>query len=293
MNFLPRSDVALGDMRASKDGSAAKKEQTKGDGAKQLKKPRLESQEEETKEFMDDEAAAQVATSSTMCEEDAVDFTLRQVFEHAQASKTQLVLSLRKLGLECDESSDLAAGAALERDDSICTFASFRTLARPALCRAAAKACTWAGDGVQVFLGGACNPTTWRKDEAIPLLEAAGITFYNPQVDEWSPELVDVEARMKASAQTLLFVVAAQTRSISSMIEAAEHIARQRNVVLVIEELDAGLFHPDEVKDLQRGRAYLTDVAKRHGLTVYSSTSKAHIVLRMVLQTSYPSLLEE
>ncbi len=34
----------------------------------------------------------------------------------------------------------------------------------------------------QVFLGGSCNPTTWRRDVAIPELRKAGITFYNPQV---------------------------------------------------------------------------------------------------------------
>ena len=34
----------------------------------------------------------------------------------------------------------------------------------------------------QVFLGGSCNPTTWRKSIVIPELEANGITYYNPQV---------------------------------------------------------------------------------------------------------------
>lgn len=31
-----------------------------------------------------------------------------------------------------------------------------------------------------VFLGGACNPTTWRQDTAIPFLDAVGISYYNP-----------------------------------------------------------------------------------------------------------------
>lgn len=31
-----------------------------------------------------------------------------------------------------------------------------------------------------VFLGGSCNPTTWRKDLAVPYLQEAGVTFYNP-----------------------------------------------------------------------------------------------------------------
>ena len=32
----------------------------------------------------------------------------------------------------------------------------------------------------EVFLGGSCNPTTWRADVAIPTLNQLGISFYNP-----------------------------------------------------------------------------------------------------------------
>lgn len=34
--------------------------------------------------------------------------------------------------------------------------------------------------GPEVFLGGSCNPTTWRADVAIPTLDQLGISFYNP-----------------------------------------------------------------------------------------------------------------
>lgn len=36
--------------------------------------------------------------------------------------------------------------------------------------------------GPEVFLGGSCNPTTWRADVAIPKLNELGITFYNPVI---------------------------------------------------------------------------------------------------------------
>ena len=36
---------------------------------------------------------------------------------------------------------------------------------------------------LDLFLGGSCNPTTWRKDTAIPLCEEWGISYYNPQVE--------------------------------------------------------------------------------------------------------------
>jgi Nucleoside 2-deoxyribosyltransferase like len=32
----------------------------------------------------------------------------------------------------------------------------------------------------EVFLGGSCNPTTWRADVAMPELEKLGISYYNP-----------------------------------------------------------------------------------------------------------------
>ena len=32
-----------------------------------------------------------------------------------------------------------------------------------------------------IFLGGSCNPTTWRQDQAIPHFKGKDITFYNPQ----------------------------------------------------------------------------------------------------------------
>lgn len=35
----------------------------------------------------------------------------------------------------------------------------------------------------EVFLGGSCNPTTWRADVAIPTLDKLGISFYNPVCD--------------------------------------------------------------------------------------------------------------
>lgn len=169
-----------------------------------------------------------------------------------------------------------------------------------------------------VFLGGACGPTTWRKDIAIPALVEAGIPFFNPQVEEWSAELVDVEAQKKAEAGTLLFVISDRTRSIASMVEAAEHITRGKcSVVLVVSQIPASAVghglqeEPAEIpaaslpplpghrkvssgsppdlqgltasewKDLNRGRTYLRDIAERRDLCVFDTTEAAvqHIVL--------------
>jgi hypothetical protein len=125
---------------------------------------------------------------------------------------------------------------------------------------------------MKVFLGGSCNPTTWRKNIAIPLLERAGVEYYNPQVDEWHDDLIAIEARNKEEAAILFFVLDGQTRSIASMVEIAEFVSLGRTVVLVIEDIPEGQMIDGqsivgrELKDLNRGRAYTADVANRHNV---------------------------
>lgn len=90
------------------------------------------------------------------------------------------------------------------------------------------------GNKLQIFLGGSCNPTTWRQNVAIPFLEANGLSYYNPQVDNWTPEVVNLERYAKQSAQILLFVIDKQTRSTTSLIESAFMAGENKSLVLVI-----------------------------------------------------------
>ncbi len=45
-----------------------------------------------------------------------------------------------------------------------------------------------------IGLFGTCGDTTFRQDLFIPEYEKLGIDYFNPQVDDWRPELADVEA---------------------------------------------------------------------------------------------------
>lgn len=90
-----------------------------------------------------------------------------------------------------------------------------------------------------VFLGGSCNPTTWRQDAAIPHLKSQNITYYNPQQANWVPEMIELEHQAKQSSRVLLFVVANQTRNVSSMIEisyfAGGSLVKGRRLVTYLE----------------------------------------------------------
>ncbi|CAH8457118.1 unnamed protein product [Schistosoma rodhaini] len=89
------------------------------------------------------------------------------------------------------------------------------------------------------FLGGACNPTTWRKEVAIPILDRLGLTYYNPQVDDWSPELMELERKAKSVSDILLFVFENwRTRGLVSLLEATYLASQKKPLVLCISKVE-------------------------------------------------------
>ena len=84
------------------------------------------------------------------------------------------------------------------------------------------------------FLGGSCNPTTWRQDTAIPHLKAKDITFYNPQQANWSPEMIELEHQAKVTSQILFYVLNDQTRNVASMIEVSQYAGSNRRLIVVL-----------------------------------------------------------
>lgn len=144
--------------------------------------------------------------------------------------------------------------------------------------------------GPEVFLGGSCNPTTWRADIAIPTLNLLGISFYNPQVSEWTPDLLELEHRAKEKAKVLFFVMDSQTRSTAGAIEVA-HIAgkNSKRLVLVLlpykpqQKILNETLSVDEYVDLSRNQILLKQLMKRRGLPVLDNIPLALEYIKNVL----------
>ncbi|ETN03776.1 hypothetical protein PPTG_15971 [Phytophthora nicotianae INRA-310] len=134
---------------------------------------------------------------------------------------------------------------------------------------------------VAVFLGGSCNPTTWRHDVAMPMLDAAHVHYFNPQVDEWFEELIQIEAKAKETAQIVLMVVDGLTRSIVCINEAVEYICRGRKVMLVVDDIEEGtevagkVLSKTELADLNGARQCLRDLAHRRGVGLFPDVAAA------------------
>ena len=135
-----------------------------------------------------------------------------------------------------------------------------------------------------VFLGGSCNPTTWRGDIVIPMFQNRQIEFYNPQVDEWTEALVQAEAKAKEQAQLLFFVLDNQTRALASIMEACYFLGTRKPLTLIVkeyegpgnrweiqgEELDE--YEIDLLNDLKR---YVLEIAKLEHIPVFKDTATA------------------
>ena len=154
-----------------------------------------------------------------------------------------------------------------------------------------------------VFLGGSCNPTTWRKDTVIPYLEKERITYYNPQVDDWYPELIQMEESAKKSSYLKLYLFDSQTRALASLVETAFMASIGWRIVVVLHylsesnevEIAGETVTKQEVKDLNRGRSLLCDILEKLGIPVFDNLDEALKLTCDVIQgrDSYDRIQEQ
>ena len=71
---------------------------------------------------------------------------------------------------------------------------------------------------MKVFLGGTCNESTWR-DELIKMLK---IDYFNPVVDDWTPECMAEEIRQRETCDFVLYVITPKMTGVYSIAEAVD-----------------------------------------------------------------------
>ncbi|GAB9470119.1 Valine-trna ligase [Globisporangium polare] len=151
-----------------------------------------------------------------------------------------------------------------------------------------------------VFLGGSCNPTTWRRDVAIPLLEDAHVKYFNPQVDDWYEELIQIETRAKETAKVVFMVIDNATRSMVCINESVEYICRGRRVVLVVDDILPGTLvegsevTAEEIADLNGARECLRNLAIKKEIRMYDNVREAVLgTIRWVREDNLTTYIPE
>ena len=123
----------------------------------------------------------------------------------------------------------------------------------------------------KVFLGGTCNESTWR-DELIPKLEEIDFDYFNPVVEDWTPECQDIEIYEKANNCNIhLYVITNKMKGVFSIAEAIESVFNKdkKTIFCVLDGFD-GDFPDYQVKSLEA----VGKMVERNGGKYVSSLDK-------------------
>jgi predicted small lipoprotein YifL len=129
----------------------------------------------------------------------------------------------------------------------------------------------------EVFLGGSCNPTTWRCEQAIPYYQSHSISCYNPQVANWTPDLIQIECQAKEEASLLFFVIDHNTRSLAAIAEVCYLAACGRKIIVVMNSM------PDD-KNQTKFIREKNSSNKNDDEYDYENVREARRLLRVLLQ---------
>ncbi|VDK84853.1 unnamed protein product [Litomosoides sigmodontis] len=129
-----------------------------------------------------------------------------------------------------------------------------------------------------VFLGGSCGNTVWRRDLVIPYLEKRAISYYDPQRSVWNEHMINEESVAKENSNLFLFVLDPATVNATSFLEIA-HFAVRKAPKLVVVFLRQSEWkeraRPEDLPDRQRTCDLLDDILAMHDVPVLQSVQDA------------------
>jgi len=101
----------------------------------------------------------------------------------------------------------------------------------------------------KVFLGGTCNESSWR-DDLIPLL--TNIDYFNPVVEDWTPECQDEEIRQREECDFVLYVITPKMTGVYSIAEAIDDSNKrpEKTIFCILEKDDGEKFDEHQLKSL-------------------------------------------
>ncbi|KAI6209046.1 hypothetical protein M3Y96_00179600 [Aphelenchoides besseyi] len=129
-----------------------------------------------------------------------------------------------------------------------------------------------------IFLGGSCGNTVWRREIVIPYLKKRSITYYDPQRPVWNENMIHEEQIAKENSKLFLFVLDPGTINATSFIEIAYFAARKAPKLVVVflgrrEWSDKA--HPMDLPDRIRTVNLVEAILKRHDVPMLTSITDA------------------
>lgn len=116
----------------------------------------------------------------------------------------------------------------------------------------------------KVFLGGTCNNSTWRND----LIKQLKIEYFNPVVDDWTPECMNEEIKQRKECDFCLYVITPKMTGVYSIAEVVDDSNKnpEKTVFCFLKE-DEAKFTDAQIKSLDQ----VKKMVKENGGNVFDS----------------------
>jgi len=124
---------------------------------------------------------------------------------------------------------------------------------------------------VKVFLGGTCNESRWRN-RIITMLE---IDFFNPVVEDWTPECMAEEIRQREKCGIVLYAITPKMTGAYSIAEAVDDSNKRPERTVFIRLRDDGKERFDEGQWKSLGA--VAQMVERNGGAVFTDLKSAAI----------------
>ena len=122
---------------------------------------------------------------------------------------------------------------------------------------------------MRVFLGGTCNESDWRS-EIIKLLK---VDYFNPVVDDWTPEHMQEEIRQRKECDVCLYTITPKMTGVYSIAEVVDDSnKRPSKTIFVLLSEDCGY---NFTEGLWRSLTSVARMVEANGAKVFSSLQEA------------------
>ena len=137
-------------------------------------------------------------------------------------------------------------------------------------------------------MGGTCAETTWRQ-ELINLYNKKydandKVEWFNPVVDDWTPECVENEYRMKNKSDYELYVITPQISGVFSIAEVvdASNKKPEKTIFCIIDEHMNKSFEESQLKSLKETE----NLIKANGANVFNDLNSICVFINSKSYTS-------
>jgi hypothetical protein len=115
----------------------------------------------------------------------------------------------------------------------------------------------------KVFLGGTCNESTWRND----LIKMLDIDYFNPVVEDWTPECQAKEIKQREECNFVLYVITPKMTGVYAIAEVVDDSNKRpdKTVFCFLKKDENESFDKGQIKSL----AAVYNMIRRNGAQTF------------------------